>query len=101
LNLRTFGKKTYCIEEKICDIVGTFRRPPVIRRPHSDSAAGELCPLVPLVTPLLLHFIQDSFGNVDIIWRCVKATGQDHLRTNLHRNSLHCWPKRVELLLCQ
>jgi len=33
------------------DIVRTFRRPAVIRRPHSDSAPGELCPLLLVVTP--------------------------------------------------
>jgi len=31
----------------------TFRRPAVIRRPHSDSAPGELCPLPLVVTPLI------------------------------------------------
>jgi len=41
-----FRKQMYCIEKSTCDIVGTFRRP------HSDSAPGELCPLAPLVTPL-------------------------------------------------
>jgi len=32
-----FRKEKYCVEESTCDIVGTFRRP------HSDSAPGELC----------------------------------------------------------
>jgi len=36
-----------------CDIVGTFPRPAVIQRPHSDSPLGELCPLPPVVTPLI------------------------------------------------
>jgi len=45
-----FRKQMYCIEESTCDIVGTFRGP------HSDSAPGELCPLVPLVTPLNVTF---------------------------------------------
>jgi len=41
----------YCIEENTCDIIWTFWRPRshsalavVIRRPHSDSAPGKLCP---------------------------------------------------------
>ena len=36
-----------------CDIVRTFRGPAVIRRPHSDSAPGELCPMPLVVTPLI------------------------------------------------
>jgi len=36
-----------------CDIVRTFRRPAVIRRPCSASASGELCSLPPVVTPLV------------------------------------------------
>jgi len=46
-----YRKQIYCIEESTCDIVGTFRcsqqsfgAPAVIRRPHNDSAPGELCP---------------------------------------------------------
>jgi len=46
-----FRKQMYCIEENICDIDWTFWHPRshsallvVIRRPHSDSAPGELCP---------------------------------------------------------
>jgi len=42
-----FRKQIYSIEESTCDIVGTFRRP------HSDSAPGELYTLAPLVTPLI------------------------------------------------
>jgi len=34
-----FRKHLYCIEKSTCDIIGTFRRP------RSDSAPGELCPL--------------------------------------------------------
>ena len=37
------------------DIVRTFRRPAVIRRPHIDSAPGELCPLPPSLRPWLLR----------------------------------------------
>jgi len=36
----------YRIEESTCNIVGTFRRPPVIRRP------GHCAPFSPLSTPL-------------------------------------------------
>ena len=38
-----------------CDIVRTFRRPAVIRRPHSASAPGELCPLTLSLRPWLLR----------------------------------------------
>ena len=37
----------YCIEESACDIVETFRRPPVIRRP------GHCAVLAPLLRPWL------------------------------------------------
>jgi len=44
-----FWKQMYCIEESICDIVGTFRRPPqsfgasvVIRRPGNCSSLAPL-----------------------------------------------------------
>jgi len=48
-------KQTYCIEESTCDIVGT------VRRAHSDSAPGELCPLcyapdISLVVSFTLDF---------------------------------------------
>jgi len=50
-----FRKQMYCIEENICDIVGTFRRPPqsfgalvVTRRP------GIVTPFAPLLHPCLL-----------------------------------------------
>ena len=36
-----------------CDIVRTFRRPTVIRHPHSASAPGESCHLPSVVTPLI------------------------------------------------
>jgi len=36
-----------------CDIAMTFRRLAVIRRPPSNLAPGELCPLPPSVTPLI------------------------------------------------
>jgi len=47
-----FWKQTYCFEERIYDIVGTFRRP------HSDSTAGKLCPLAPTryATGKISHF---------------------------------------------
>jgi len=44
-NLRSFGSKS-AVEESTFDIVRTFRRP------HHDSAPGELRPLALLVTPL-------------------------------------------------
>ena len=46
LNLRSF-ESMYCIEEKACDIVGTFRRLP------SDSPPGHCAALI---TPLMWHF---------------------------------------------
>jgi len=55
-----FRKQIYSIEESTCDIVGTFLlrsdpvSPEVIRRPHSDSAPGELCPLPPSLRPCTL-----------------------------------------------
>jgi len=30
---KVFWEQMYCIEESICDIVGTLRQPSVIRRP--------------------------------------------------------------------
>jgi len=42
-----FRKQMYCIEESACDIVDFPSPPAVIRRPHSDSAPGELCPPCP------------------------------------------------------
>jgi len=42
-----FRRQMNCIEESTCGSVGTFRRP------HSDSATGEICPLTPLFTPCL------------------------------------------------
>jgi len=51
-NVRSLGSKR-AVEKSICDIVGTFGRPhAVIRRPHSDSAPGELRPPCP---PSLRH----------------------------------------------
>jgi len=41
LELEVFRKQIYCIEEGICDILGTFWRP------QNNSAPGELFPLVP------------------------------------------------------
>ena len=40
-----FRKQMYCIEESVCDIVGTFPSPAVIWCHHTDSAPGELRPL--------------------------------------------------------
>ena len=37
-----FWKKMYCIEERTCDIVGTYQRPP-----HSLAARGVVPPLPP------------------------------------------------------
>ena len=42
---QVFWKQMYCIEESICDIIGTFRRPPVIRR------QGHWVPLAPRYAP--------------------------------------------------
>jgi len=44
---KVFRKQMYCIEESTCDIVGTFLRPAVIRRPHSDLDPGNCAPLPP------------------------------------------------------
>jgi len=43
---KVFREKMYRVEEGNCDIVGTFRRPPVIR------PQGRCATLAPLVTPL-------------------------------------------------
>ena len=45
---QVFRKQMYCIEESTCDTVGIFGAP----RSRSDSAPGQLCPFLPLVTPL-------------------------------------------------
>ena len=43
-----FRKQMYCIEERTCDIVGTFSAPSaLIRRP------GSCAPFAPLITPSL------------------------------------------------
>jgi len=47
-----FRKQMYCIEEFVT-LLGLFGAPAVIRRPHIDSAHGELCPSCPVVTPWL------------------------------------------------
>jgi len=48
LEPEVFRKPMYCTEESTCDIVGYFSVPPaVIRSPNSDSAPGELRPLLP------------------------------------------------------
>jgi len=40
-----FRKHMYGIEDSICDIVGTFRRPPqLFGAPRSELAPDELCP---------------------------------------------------------
>jgi len=46
---KVLRKQMYSIEDSTCDITGTFRRP------HSDSAPGELLP--PRYTPALLAFL--------------------------------------------
>jgi len=48
---KVFRKQMCCIEKSIRDIVGTFRSPPLIRRPHSDSAPQALCPPWPSLRP--------------------------------------------------
>jgi len=49
-----YRKLMYCIEEITCDVFGIFGAPALIQRPHSDTGEGELCPLAPIVTPLLV-----------------------------------------------
>jgi len=48
-HVRTWGlSEANVLYWRACDIVGTFwGAPPVIRRPHSDSAPGALCPPCP------------------------------------------------------
>jgi len=60
-----FLKQIHCIEESTCDIFGAFRHPAVIRRPHSDSAPGELLPLASFVTPLRMHDV--SSGSLSVL----------------------------------
>jgi len=53
-SLRSFESKYTALKKALVILLG-FSAPPavaVIRRPHSDSTAGELCPLPPLVTTL-------------------------------------------------
>ena len=46
--VRTWGlSEANVVHWSSCDIVRTFRHP------HSDSAPGELCPLPPVITPLI------------------------------------------------
>jgi len=47
-NLRSFGSKCTVLKKSAHDIVGIFWAP------RSDSVPGELCPLAPLVTSLVL-----------------------------------------------
>jgi len=58
--LRYFGSKCTVLKKIPTMLLGLFGAsrshlapPAVIRRPHTDSAPGELCPLAPLVTPLV------------------------------------------------
>jgi len=52
--VRTWGlSEANVLHWSSSDIVRTFWRPAVIRRTHSDSAPEELCPLPPIVTPLV------------------------------------------------
>jgi len=48
-----FRKQMYCIEECVCDIVGSlWRHPQRIGAPIEIRRPGNCVPLVPLVTPL-------------------------------------------------
>jgi len=44
--LEAFRKQIYCFEESACDIVGTLRRPILIRRPANCAPAPFVMPLV-------------------------------------------------------
>ena len=44
----------YCIEESTCDIPGT------LGLPRSEWATGELSPLAPLVTPLIVVLLRNN-----------------------------------------
>jgi len=48
---KVFWKQMYCIEERTCDIVETFRRP------HSDSAPKNVASFCGLLAPLLRPWI--------------------------------------------
>jgi len=65
LEPEVFRKQIYGIEESSCGIVGTFRRPRSDSVLHSDPAPGELCPLAPLMTPLLAS--KERFINLQAI----------------------------------
>jgi len=72
-----FRKQMYCIEESICDIVGTLWRPPqwfgapiVIRHP------GNCAPLAPLVTTLrsrgnFRYGVERAKRFVNVHWHCI------------------------------
>ena len=52
LNLKSYGSKLTVLKEVFVTLLDIFGAPAVIRRPHGDSAPGELLPLHPLVTTL-------------------------------------------------
>jgi len=47
-NLRSFRRKCTVLKEVLVTLLGLFGGPAMIRRPHSDSAPGELRPPCPL-----------------------------------------------------
>jgi len=68
--VRTWGlTEANVLHWSSCGIVRTFRRP------HSDSAPGELCPLPPVVTPLITAR-SDASQHI-----MVHSSGQRHTRT--------------------
>lgn len=66
-----FREQMYCIEENICDFVGTFLRPPVIRLPrHFAPLAPSVRPWIsptknPSATPVLSEQV------ASLIYQCV------------------------------
>jgi len=62
LEPKVFWDHMYCIEESTCDIVGTFRCPPMIRRP------GHKAPLPPRYDPgmgaIVYYSLNRSFSVV-------------------------------------
>ena len=56
-NLRSFGSNYTVLKYSTYNIARTFRHPEVIRRSHSDSVPGELCPCPLSLRPWLLRAV--------------------------------------------
>ena len=96
---QVFQKQMYCIGERTCNIVRTFRRPcshfapsAVIWGPHSDSALLELCPLPPSFRPCLYH----CFYKFNVT--CVRITRPHYFPLSQAQDDLQRWIPATETL---